>query len=231
MVQIHHVAIILDGNRRHAKEKGISSVQGHKEGAQTLLNLLPFFAKTSISTLTLYVFSCENFKRDPQEIEPLFALFLQEYQSKNLQKKLQEYETRVCFAGDMTLFSQDIQQAVHTLEKKTAHFTKRRLNLAFGYGGRQEILRATKQVVADVVANNISLDAIDEKLFSTYLSIQDDPDIIIRTGGAIRTSNFLPWQSVYSEWFFLKTYWPQITESHIQQVLDEFASRKRNFGC
>ncbi len=225
-----HVGIILDGNRRFAKQKGFTSIKGHKTGAETLTKILPFFAKTSVTTLTLYVFSVENFKRSQEEVNDLFELVISYCDSKKFLDELHKNETRVNFVGDLSLFPENISKRTLDVEKKTKNYTKRLINLAFGYGGRQEILRAVRDIAQDVQESKIGIENITEEVFAQYLYVNDDPDLIIRTGGQVRTSNFLPWQSVYSEWFFIPKFWPQITESDLQKVLDDFSTRKRNFG-
>ncbi|MFT4313405.1 MAG: polyprenyl diphosphate synthase [Candidatus Woesearchaeota archaeon] len=225
-----HVGIILDGNRRYAEKNGLPDREGHKKGAKKLTEILPFFADTTITTLTLYVFSTENFSRSKEEVQNLLDLVSTYCTSSKFFAQLQKYDTYVKIAGDLELFPEDIQQKVKSIEERTKDFTSRRLYLCFGYGGRQEILRGMKKMFFTLQNSQKDIESITENDFEQCLDVPHSPDLIIRTGGAKRMSNFLPWQSVYSEWFFLPVLWPEITQTDIQQVLDEFAARKRNFG-
>lgn len=220
---VDHIAIILDGNRRYAKAKGKKPWQGHSEGYKKVRKVASWCRDRGINELTLYIFSTENFSRDPQEVEHIMDIF-----RKNFKKELIDNNKtiKVRFIGRKHLFEDKIQKIMKEVEEKTFGNNPFTLNLAMGYGGMQEITDAVKKIVSD----NIAANKIDEPLIESYLYLNSKPDLVIRTGGAIRTSNFLLWQSSYSEWFFLEKMWPEFTEKDLDLVLEQFGSRKRNFG-
>ena len=223
-----NIAMIMDGNRRWAKKAGKSALLGHEAGANTLQKVLEWCKKKNIYSLTLYTFSTENFKRPKDEVEGLFSLARQ-YFLRFKKEKMTE-DVRITFLGDLSLFPTDIQDICKELEEKTKHNKTYLLQFCFGYGGRQEIIHATKELIKDVQNNVVSIKDITESTFSKYLYTSIEPDIVIRTGGASRQSNFLPWQSTYSEWFYIDTFWPDITSSILDGILDTYTKRERRFG-
>lgn len=224
-----HIAIILDGNRRFAKSQGLAPTSGHDAGAKNLQVILPHLAKKGITQVTLYVFSTENFKRPADEIKHLFTLFEKYISDPKTIEQFRKEDAQMHFIGNMSLFPPAIQAAAKNAAASTASCKKLTVNFLMGYGGREEITHAIKTIASKVKAG-LHPDSIDEKYIQTQLYLQSEPDLIIRTGGDIRTSNFLPWQSVYSEWFFENKYWPQLRTDDIDRILDEFSKRKRNFG-
>ncbi|MFT7615900.1 MAG: undecaprenyl diphosphate synthase [Candidatus Woesearchaeota archaeon] len=218
-----HVGIILDGNRRFAKEQNKFPWSGHKSGAEKLSDVLKWLPDFGVSQVTLYVFSTENFKRDPKEVEELFSLCITYFAKL---KKEAPKDVKMRFIGDLERFPDDLQTLCKEIEEQTNDNSPRVVNFAFGYGGRDEIIHAVQQIIK----KNIAAEDVTSKIIQDNLYLQDEPDLIIRTGGAQRTSNFLPWQSIYSEWFFIDTLFPAITKDELAGIFEEFSQRKRNFG-
>lgn len=216
------VGIILDGNRRWAKAKGLPTLEGHRKGADTLKNAVRFVRERGIKHLAVYAFSTENWGRDPQEVSYLMDLF-REYVKKEL-KKLGEDGVRVRFAGQRERFAGDIQEAICEVEKETEQNEAITLWICFSYGGRAEIVAAARSAAA---VGEVTEDSISKNLWTEGMP---DPDIIIRTGGEKRLSGFLPWQSVYSELFFIDTLWPDFGREEFDAILAEFSSRERRRG-
>jgi undecaprenyl diphosphate synthase len=227
---IRHLGIIVDGNRRYARGKGQLPWKGHEEGAKKLELMLNVLAKLGVKELTLYVFSTENFGRDKLEVEMLMKLFGTYFDRLLKDPRLEKDKIRINFIGNLSLFEKSLQEKARKLMKKTEDYDNLVINFAFGYGGRKEITHAVREICEKVKRGEIEPSEVTEETVAEHLYLRDDPDAIIRTGGAMRTSNFLPWQSVYSEWFFLKKFWPDIEEADIVQVMKEFSERKRNFG-
>jgi len=227
---IRHLGIIVDGNRRYAKERGLPPWKGHEEGAKKLELMLDIFEKHGIKELTLYVFSNENFGRDKTEVEMLMRLFGEYFGRMLKDPRLARDRIRVNFIGDLTRFDKGLQEKARALMEKTSGYDERVINFALGYGGRGEITHAVREICEMVKSGKLEPSAVTEQTVCDHLYLKSEPDAIIRTGGAMRTSNFLPWQSTYSEWFFLKKFWPEIEETDIVRVIEEFSQRKRNFG-
>ena len=227
---IKHLACIMDGNRRWAKQKGWLPWVGHRQGAQAVKCVVDFCLRKKISYLSLYTFSIENFKRPEQELEYLFNMMLEE--ADNMLAHYQKHGVRVRFLGDRSLFPARVLPVIERIEQHTMHLTQLNLNFLFCYGGRQEIVGGIKQIIAKVKAGELSEDQLDDELFEHYLwtSGMPEPDMIIRTGGAKRLSNFLIYQSAYSEFYFLDCLWPELTEQHLEEALVFFEDTQRNFG-
>lgn len=218
-----HVGIIMDGNRRWAESKGMPRFSGHKEGAETLKKIIRSCENLGIKTLTLYALSTENLKRSKEEVDSLMELF-QSYISELLSmKEVDEKDVRIRFIGNLSLLSQDLQHQISELMEKTKDKSTYTVNFCVAYGGREELLHAVNEAVKKG-------EEVTEDSFNSLLYLEESPDLIIRTGGAVRTSNFLPWQSIYSEWFFVETFWPAFTEDDLKSILEDFSKRKRNFG-
>lgn len=217
----------MDGNRRWAREQGWSAHEGHKQGYAKMRQVIKWSKEAGIDYMVLYCFSNENWSRAKEEIGYLMDLF--KYAFSNEFESLMRNEVRIKIIGDKSRFSPDIQKMMEKIEKDTAHF-KTTVALAMSYGGRPEILNAVKTLSADKTKEEIA--EMTEADFSNYLYTKDipDPDIIIRTSGEMRLSGFLPWQSVYSELFFLKTYWPAFSKEEFLSVLEEFNIRHRRHG-
>lgn len=218
------VGIIMDGNRRWARAEGKPVFEGHNEGYKTLQKFLGWARDADIPHVVAYAFSTENWQRSEEEVGHLMSLFRSVLENET--EKMKEERVRVCFVGDRTRFSEDIQKQMARLEEETAQEYGTTLHLLMSYGGRQEIVAAAKALLVEE-ATDVSEDSFAKKLWSYPMP---DPDLIIRTGGEKRLSNFLPWQSTYSELFFIDTYWPAFTKEEFDEVLAEFAARERRRG-
>lgn len=229
---LRHLAIIMDGNRRWAKERGLQPWVGHQEGVKALKKSIQFCIKNNIPYLSLYVFSLENFKRSHEELQYLFDVIAKELVRTEL-NNLFAQDIKVNFIGDRTKFPQQLRQTVDDMEIKTAHNKALTLNFLFCYGGRQELTDMVRRIALDVEKGALDVSTIDESLLEKYLWTADipDPDLIIRTGGAQRLSNFLPYQSTYSDLYFFDCYWPDFNEEHLQQAMVYYENLKRNFGA
>ena len=225
-----HIGIIMDGNRRWAKSKGLPIAMGHKEGAKTLEKIVRHANKIGIKHLTIYAFSTENWKRSEEEVGALMLL-LQNY-IESYSKKADSENIKVQFLGDTTAFKPKLQQGIKDCIERTKNNTGITFNIAINYGGRAEIIKAVKEISQDVKNNKIDIKDINEELFSSklYTNGQPDPDLIIRTSGEMRTSNFLPWQLVYSEFLFVEKYWPDFNEEDLDNAIIEYQKRTRKFG-
>ncbi len=226
---IHHLAIIMDGNRRWAQKHNLIAHAGHRKGAETVKWLLRYCVKQGIQIVSIYAFSLENFQRSKEEVQNLFALLI-ESAEESLPDFL-KYGIRVRFIGDRKVFPASVAKAIEKLEEATKGCTTLQLNIFFCYGGRQEILSAVQEIVKDVRAGKLT-DITSEELFKKYLWSENlpDPDLIIRTGGVKRLSNFLTYQTSYSELYFTDRLWPELTEGDLDEALRDYARRKRNFG-
>ena len=225
-----HIAIILDGNRRWAKKHGLDPKEGHKEGAQNVKRITKFANKLGIEYLTLYAFSTENWKRTEEEVSALMFL-LEKYLKEVLNSDDME-NVKLKVIGDVSALSKNMQKSINEAVEKTKNNTGLQLNIAFNYGGRAEIVRAIKKIAEDVKNENISIDDINDELVSQnlYTAGQPDPDLLIRTSGEIRTSNFLPWQIVYSEFYFPEKHWPEFNEEDFIEAIKVYQKRNRRFG-
>lgn len=224
---LNHVAIIMDGNRRWAKKKNLPIVKGHQQAAKNVIEpLIEECVKQEIPFVTFWAFSTENWKRDKKEIAELFKVF--RFALNILAKKFIKQGARLRILGEIDRFPEDIAQKSTEMIQKSKENSKITVTFALNYGGRDEILRAVKKIVKQ----NIPIDKINEKLFSSSLDTSGipDPDLIIRTGGNKRLSGYLPWQSVYSELYFTDTLFPDFTPKKLQIALKDFSSRNRRFG-
>lgn len=226
-----HIAIILDGNRRFAKKLGLQPWKGHDFGLRKLDDLFNWCRELGIKELTLYSFSTENFKRAKQEISYLFDLFRQEFSKIKQKKGIFKDNIKINFIGRLDMFPKDIRKAMLEIMEKTKkhkHFT---VNFAMAYGGRQEIVDGIKKIAKNIKINKIKIKDINENLITKNLYLQREPDLVIRPGGEVRTSNFLTWQSVYSEWVFFDKLWPEFTKKDLEDCIDKFNKRERRFGA
>lgn len=227
---IKHIAIIMDGNRRWAKEHNLETKLGHKKGAEVLEDVAKYCNNIGLKYLTVYAFSTENWKRTESEVGAIMML-LKMYLDKFLKTAdLENIKLRVL--GDIDGLQTDIREKIIKMEERTKNNTGLNLNIAFNYGGRAELVRATKNIAKDVLEGKISLNEIDEQTISDnlYTVGEDDPDLLIRTSGELRTSNFLPWQIAYSEFLFLDKNWPDFTANDIDMAIEEYNSRHRRVG-
>lgn len=226
-----HIAIIMDGNRRWAKAKGMPAAFGHKEGAKTLEKIARHCNKLGIEYLTVYAFSTENWKRAEDEVNSLMLLF-QTY-IDDYSKRADSENIKVQFLGDMTAFKPKMQKGLARCVERTKNNTGLIFNIALNYGGRAEIIKAVKEISNKVKNGEISEDDINEELISKslYTNGMPDPDLLIRTSGEIRLSNFLPWQLVYSEFLFVQKNWPDFLENDLEEAIAEYQRRTRKFGA
>ncbi len=220
---LKHLGIILDGNRRFAKKLMLRPWKGHEYGAKKIEALFEWIKEFGIKQVTLYCFSLENFNRPKEEFDYLMNLFKEEFSNQLKGSRLDENKIRINVSGKVELFDKELQELISKLTEKTKNYSDYIVNFALGYGGRQEIIEAVNKMVKKG-------EEINEENLGKNLWIKDEPDLIIRTGGEKRTSNFLPWQSVYSEWIFLDKMWPEFTKEDLKKSIDEFKKRERRFG-
>lgn len=227
-----HVGIILDGNRRFAKRLMLKPWKGHEWGAKKLENLFEWCKEFDIKEMTLYCFSVENFNRPKEEFEYLMNIFRKEFDNLLNDKKNQVHENKIKinFIGRIWMFPKDIQEKITKLMEITKDYDQYIVNFAMAYGGRAEVIDAVKKIALQIKKGEIDIDQINEETFSKNLYMEDEPDLIIRTGGEIRTSNFLSWQSAYSEWFFIDKMWPEFEKENLAKVLEDYQKRERRFG-
>ena len=226
-----HVGIIMDGNGRWAKRKGFSRIEGHKKGALAVEEIIRSSYKLGVKTLTLYAFSTENWKRDELEVSGLMGLFV-----KYLKKHLKEFinnDVKINFLGRKEKLPEDVIALINNATSKTQCCRKLNLNIAIDYGGRDEIVRAVKRIGLEIEKGLLAPEDINEKTIELMLdtSSQTDPDLIIRTAGEQRLSNFLSWQSAYSEFYFSEIEWPEFNAVEFIKALDSYKSRIRSFGA
>ena len=227
-----HIGMILDGNRRFAKRLMMKPWQGHEWGAKKIESVMDWCREYGIHELTLYCFSIENFHSRPkEEFDYLMDLFLKEFEKLKDDPRLEKYKIRVNFIGRLHLFNQKIQEAMKELMKKTKNNDQHIINFAMAYGGQSEIVDATKRIAEQVQKGKLDIDQINEELFAKNLYISDEPDMIIRTGGEKRSSNFLNYQAAYAEWFYLEKLWPELEKEDFVQCLEEYKTRQRRRGA
>ena len=228
---MQHLAVVMDGNRRWAKKNKMEVFLGHSRGGvQALETTVEFCLESRITYLSVYAFSLENLKRTEQEKNFLFDLIVS--QSHDLLEKSNKHGIKIRFVGDRSLFPDEVLKAAQELEEATEFNTTLHLNILFCYGGRQEILSGVKTLVEKIQKGLLSVQDISEKVFeeSLWMAGVPSPDLVIRTGGVKRLSNFLLYQAAYSELCFLDCFWPEITKKHLSDAVTEFLHTKRNFG-
>ncbi len=228
-----HIGIIMDGNGRWAKQRDLPRYKGHIEGAKTFRRIGEFAADVGIKCMTFYAFSTENWKRPQEEVDAIMQLF-REYLHEAEERKAENEEKgiKLCFLGDRKGIPEDILAIMENIENSSKYETKVILNLAINYGGRHEITDGVKKIAEKVKNGEISVDDITEEMISDslYTAGTPDPDLIIRPSGEYRLSNFLTWQSAYSEFWFSDVLWPDFTEDNLIEALREFEKRNRRFG-
>lgn len=226
----HHVAIIMDGNGRWAQKRGLPRTAGHKAGGETLKKVLPYLKKRGVKVVTLYAFSSENWARPKEEVNTLIELF-REYLNGDV-AELKKHNARVSFIGDRNKFPSDIVQKMNALELETENNKEFHVVLALSYGARDDMVQAIKQIVGQAVIGMIKAEDITVNLVSESLSTHHipNPDLIIRTSGEQRLSNFLLWEAAYSEFYFPKVHWPDFNETEVDKALEVYAYRNRRFG-
>lgn len=230
MTKINHIGIIVDGNGRWAKEKGKSRSEGHKAGAEALEKIILYINKESIANyLSLYVFSTENFSRSPEEVNYLMELFMKWF--KKCKEKYKNANIKVLFSSQKEFLKPEIVKAIDELEEATKDNTGLVVNFCLSYGGRQEIVDATKKIATAVLENKLNINDINEELFKKYLyNDLPDVDFLIRTSGENRVSNFMLWQISYAEMYFPKVYFPDFTPKCLEEAIEEYEKRDRRFG-
>lgn len=225
-----HVGIIMDGNGRWAQSKGMPRLYGHKKGVDAVRNAVSFCRKTKIQSLTLFAFSSENWLRPEEEVSGLMSLFMTVLtkEVKNLLKN----DVRLKVVGDTTRFSASIQKKIEEAEQKTQECKGMTLNIAANYGGRWDITQACQNVTEKVMKQEIKLEDINEELLDSFTCFAGQPplDLLIRTGGEVRVSNFMLWQLAYAELYFTKVYWPEFDEREFANAIASFVGTERRFG-
>ena len=226
-----HVAIVMDGNGRWANERALARLKGHAKGADRVRHVVRASLDMNVTHLTLFAFSTENWKRSESEVVGLMSLFKKFMKSEA--KKLLINGVKVRFIGDRSRLDKSLIKLMGELELLTTANDNLHLTIALNYGGRDEIVRATKKISEKVKLGVLNIDDITVEMFSNNLDTFDlpDPDLVIRTSGEVRTSNFLPWQCAYSEYVFEKTNWPDFNNDIYEKILLEFKNRERRFGA
>ena len=225
-----HVAIIMDGNGRWAKKRGMPRTYGHKKGAENVVKITRSMKESGVKFLTLYAFSTENWQRSKDEVDALMQL-LNEYLDKEL-KEIMENNVRIRFIGERYMLSPSIQEKMLHLEEESSENTDLTLCIALSYGSRQEILAATQKIAQKVASGKMDVSQITQEAFSNELYTRDipDPDILIRTSGEQRISNYLLWQLAYTELFFTDTLWPDFDKNELCDIIQSFNKRERRYG-
>ena len=225
-----HVAIIMDGNGRWAKQHKLNVAMGHRQGVETLREVIRHTDDLGIEALTIYAFSTENWNRSKEEVGALMQLILDFFKSEI--DELDEKNVRILILGDKAVFPDKQREVLIEAEERTGKNTGLTLNICLNYGGRAELVRAAKSIVEDVQAGKLSLDKVDEKTISDrlYTAGQPDVDLMIRTSGEMRLSNFLLWQCAYAEFLFPKVLWPDFSVQDYDEALLAYGGRERRFG-
>jgi len=226
----HHLAIIMDGNGRWAKQRMLRRIVGHQRGVETARLMVEECSSLGIRYLTLYAFSAENWLRPKTEVKALMTLLKKYIRSET--PRMMKNNIRFNVIGDRSELPPDVEQEVTDALTQTAANSGMVLTLALSYGSRQEIVRAAKQMAGDLTAGRIAADRVDERLFNSYLYTSDipDPDLLIRTSGEMRISNFLLWQLAYAELYFCDVNWPDFGKKDLYRALHDYQSRERRFG-
>ncbi|MBI2652722.1 di-trans,poly-cis-decaprenylcistransferase [Candidatus Woesearchaeota archaeon] len=224
------IAIILDGNRRFAKKLSLQPWKGHDFGLRKLEELFKWCQELGVKELTLYSFSTENFRRTKKEIDYLFDLFRKEFGKIKQKKGIFKDNIRFNVIGRLDMFPKDIRKAMLDIMEKTKKHKNFIVNFAMAYGSRQEITDAVRKIAEKVKKGKINVEDINENLITNNLYLKSEPDLVIRPGGEIRISNFLLWQSSYSELFFMEKLWPEFTKGDLVSCIEEFNKRERRFG-
>ena len=227
----NHVAIIMDGNSRWAQKKDLSKEKGHKAGVKKARLAVEFFLENEIKELTLFAFSTENWGRQKKEVKALMKLFLEAINEQT--PDLIKNKVKLNFIGEISRFDKVLIKQIKKSQENTSKYDpKMNLNIAISYGGRWDLEQALKKIIDDILKETIKIKNLNEGLISNYLSTSQikDPDMIIRSGGEKRISNFFLWQAAYSEIYFSDKLWPDFNEKDFKEALNEFSSRKRKFG-
>ena len=227
---LQHIAFILDGNRRWAKKRGLPAIMGHKKGAENLIEIAKEVKNLGVKYMTIYAFSTENWQRSEDEVNGLMNL-LRNYLDSSF-SELEKNNVRIVFIGERNMLAEDIIQKMEKIERDTISNTDLMLCVALSYGSRQEIISAVRQTAEAVKEGKLKIEDIDIKQFSSllYTSGIPDPDLLIRTSGEIRISNYLLWQLAYSEFYFSDTLWPDFSKKELCKIIDVYQNRERRYG-
>ena len=227
---LQHIAIIMDGNRRWAKNKGFPSAVGHKKGVESLKSTVYACNDFGIKYLTVYAFSTENWNRKPEEVD--FLMNLLGHTIKNELQELHSNNVVISFLGDLTKLAPKLQEILYHAINVTKNNTGVHLQIAFNYGARDEIITATKKIAMNIKSGELTPDNITEQVFQSYLYTANmpDPDLLIRTGGEMRVSNYLLWQIAYSEVLVMSEFWPEFNKDTLAKAINEFHTRQRRYG-
>ncbi len=223
-----HLAIIMDGNGRWAQNQGLNRVRGHQRGAIAVERIIKYAASCGIKVLTLFAFSSENWKRPAYEVQALMTLFASSLKKEC--KSLKENGIKTRIVGDVSRFSESLQRAIAHVETETSAGSTMELNIAANYGGRWDILQASHKIHEKIVAGTLKAEEVNEAVFKEHLMVSDDVDLLIRTGGEYRLSNFLLYQASYSEIYVVDKLWPDFAEADLDEAMAFFARRERRFG-
>lgn len=225
-----HIAIIMDGNGRWAKRRGLPRVAGHREGVRSVRDVVEACAQLGVKYLTLFAFSTENWRRPKEEIDTLMKLLIKTLRSET--EKLHKNDIKLMAIGDIDSLPKEVRQELKDAMEKTKNNKRMVLNLALSYSGRWEIIEAVKEIARDVKKGKVKIEEIDDKLFSNYLKTAGipDPDLLIRTSGELRISNFLLWQIAYTELYITDCLWPDFRRKHLYEAIRDYQRRERRFG-
>ncbi len=226
----HHVGFILDGNRRFARAKGLKPWRGHEYGRDKVHEMLDWCEEFGVKELTLYTFSMQNFSRPAREVKALMDLMEKAFIDISADKRIHERKIRVNAIGQVDLLPERVQAAIKMAENATKTYRAFTLNICVAYGGKEEIFAAAKEIARKVAQKLIKAADLTLETFESHLFLKSEPDLIIRTGGENRTSNFLSWQSGYSEWFFVKKMLPEFQREDFKRILTEYGQRERRYG-
>ncbi|MBN1678407.1 MAG: di-trans,poly-cis-decaprenylcistransferase [Candidatus Thermoplasmatota archaeon] len=228
----HHVAIIMDGNRRYAQEFRLLVAEGHEKGREKLEQILEWCMEIGVRMLTVYAFSTENVGRDKDEVDTLMRMFIQNFNRLAEEERVHKHRIRVRVLGRRDILPDDLKEAIRRAEERTKEYDQYFFNIALGYGGREEIIQAIRRIAEKVEHGEMPANAITERTFTEFLYTKDmpDPDLVLRTSGEERVSNFLLWQLAYSELYFSDVYWPGFRKIDFLRAVRSYQMRKRRFG-
>lgn len=231
MSDLEHIAIIMDGNGRWAEAFNAPRLFGHKRGARIVQDIIKYSINLKLGHLTFFAFSCENWSRPSAEVDNILQL-IKVFLEQNLQQ-LHKDNVRINVFGRKNNLADNVLNLLYKAEQETANNNGLNLNIAFNYSGRDEIVRSTQRIVQDCEAKKLRWQDINEKVFTSYLDTANscDPDLVIRTSGELRLSNFLLWQIAYAELYFCDCYWPDFTVAHFQKAIDAYKKRHRRYGA
>ncbi len=225
-----HIGIILDGNRRFAKQLMMKPWKGHEFGAKKIWKLFDWCKELEIHEVTLYTFSIENFNRPKEEFDYLMQLFLKEFKNVRKDPRIHKNKIRINFIGRIEMFPKPVYNAMKELMEATKHYNNYIVNFAMAYGGRAEIIDATRKIAKKIKEGKLDVDKINEQVFSKELYIDSEPDLIIRTSGEQRTSGFLIWQGSYAELYWCPKMWPEFEKEDLIAAIEDYMLRERRFG-